>query len=238
MNRPSKIILFSDVLGGFGGIETYLDALARRLSSEGRPFCVCVSLNGPAPFLEELEELGISIYRQPRILGDRWQLRQNLLVRHVANGLRAGDWVFCVRQPMPGVYLPLVRSAHRHGAKVAASWMFAPEFLPPPVNRNGKAFRQAIGETDVVVSVSECTKHQFKNVYGYDRDVAVVRYHNIDRFSKSAPLPFAPPYQIGFMGRVEIKQKNLDNILTAFCLLLERGRDVIFNIHGGGPDLQ
>ena len=44
MQRPT-IVLFADVLGGFGGIETYLDALARRLHVDGWPVRVSVCLN-------------------------------------------------------------------------------------------------------------------------------------------------------------------------------------------------
>ena len=79
MNCPSKIILFSDVLGGFGGIEILSTRLLDAFRQRAGLFVSVYHSNGPAPFLEELEELGISIYRQPRILGDRWQLRQNLL---------------------------------------------------------------------------------------------------------------------------------------------------------------
>ena len=104
------IWLFSDILAGLGGIETYLDALARKLHDEGRQFRIAVSLNGPTPILDDLEALGIPIYRQKRIPGDRFHIRQRLLVRHVANRLNPGDWVYCIRQPMPEIYLSLVLS--------------------------------------------------------------------------------------------------------------------------------
>ena len=237
MTKPT-IHLFGDVLGGFGGIETYLDALARRLKSDGWPIGVAVSLNGPAPFLDALEALGVPVYRQPRVPGDRWQVRQRLLVRHVAGRVRPGDWVFCVRQPMPEIYLPLVRAIHRRGAKVAASWAFAPEFLPPPPGRAGEEFKQAVRETDAVISVAECTRHQFREVYGYDGSVAVVRYHNIELFPAPVPLPPGPPYRIGYMGRIDIEHKNLDTLLVAFGQLVASRGSVTLNIHGGGSDLE
>ena len=87
------IWLFADVLGGFGGIETYLDALARRLWADGWSVGIAVSLNAPAPFLDVLEAMGLPIYRQRRVPGDRWQVRERLLLRHVARRLRRGDWV-------------------------------------------------------------------------------------------------------------------------------------------------
>ena len=235
MSRPT-IHLFADILGGFGGIETYLDALARRLRADGWPVRIAVSLNAPAPFLDELKALDIPVYVQPPVPGDRWQVRQRLLIRHVARQLVPGDWVYCVRQPMPEIYLSLVRSAHRKAAKVAASWMFAPEFLPPPPGRVGESFKTAVRETDAVISVSECTRTQFNDHYGYSGPVRVVRYHNREFFSAPVPLPAAPPYQIGFLGRIDIHQKNLDTILAAFRLLAGRRGQVRLNLHGGGPD--
>ena len=157
--------------------------------------------------------------------------------RHVARRLQRGDWVYYVRQPMPEIYLSLVRAVHRRGDKVAASWMFAPEFLPPPLGRVGRDVCEAVRETDAVISVAKCTKHQFREVYGYGGPVAVARYHNIERFATPVSLPHGPPYQIGFMGRIDIHQKNLDTILAAFGLLAARRSDVILNMHGGGNDL-
>lgn len=237
MTRP-KIILFADVLGALGGIETYLDALARRLVRDSWPLVIAVSLNGPAPFLDAIEALGVPVYRQPRVPGDRWQVRQRLLVRHAAAIVQPGDWVYCVRQPMPEIYLPLVRAVHSRGGKVAASWMFAPEFLPPPPGRLGMDLCKAVRETDAVISVSECTKHQFRDIYGHDNPVHVVRYHNIEVLEGPVPLPSTPPYRIAFMGRIDIHQKNLDTILAAFGLIAERRGDVTLNIHGGGQDLE
>lgn len=234
--REPRIVLFADILTGFGGIETYLDALARTLLAEGRRFSIAVSPNSPSPFLDELEDLGVEIYRQPYVPGDRWHVRQRLLVRHVARGLRPGDWVYCVRQPTPAVYLPLVRAAHRAGARVGASWMFAPEFLPPPGGRLGRKFCLAVSETDAVISVSECCATQYSPTYGYAGNVCVVRYHNRQLFETPVPMPSAPPYSIGFIGRIDIQQKNLDTILAAFAQLRNERRDIKLNIYGGGPD--
>jgi glycosyltransferase involved in cell wall biosynthesis len=207
------------------------------LSADGWPLRVAVCLYGPAPFLEELERAGVHVYRQRHVPGDRWQVRQRLLILHVVARLRPGDWVFCVRQPMPQIYLPLVRFAHARGAKVAVSWAFAPEFLPPPPGRVGEKFKRAIAETDLVISVAECTKAQFREVYGYEGTVAVVRYHNKEIFSAPVALPTGPPYCIGFMGRIAIDHKNLDTILEACKRLATRRTDVFFNFHGGGQDL-
>src|ERR1700722_7790266 len=115
MKRLPAIHLFADVLGGFGGIETYLDALARCLWADGWPVRIAVSLNAPAPFLDVWEAIGLPIYRQRSVPGDGGQVRQRLLVRHVASRLLPGDWVYCVRQPMPEIYLSLVRAVHRRG---------------------------------------------------------------------------------------------------------------------------
>lgn len=235
--RPT-IHLFADVIGGFGGIESYLDALARRLFAEDWPVRVAVSLNGPAQFLDDIEALGVPVYRQPRVPGDRWYVRQRLLARHTAREVRPGDWVYCVRQPMPAVYLRLVRAVHARGGKVAASWAFAPEFLPPPKGSLGASFKQAVAETDAVVSVSECTRHQFAEMYDYHGPISVVRYHNIEVTPASLPLPSHPPIAIGFLGRIAIEHKNLDKILEAFRRVAALRNDVVFNFHGGGSDLE
>jgi glycosyltransferase involved in cell wall biosynthesis len=237
MPRRPTIFLFADVLGSMGGIETYLDALARRLADDRWPVRVTVCLNAPAPFLNDLEQIGVHVYRQPRVPGDRWQFRQRLLVRHVAGEVEPGDWVYCVRQPMPEIYLPLVRAVHARGGKIAASWALAPEFLPAPLGRLGVDFFRAVSETDVVVSVAECTKSQFREQYGYTGPVAVVRYHNIELFDAPVPLPPSPPFGIGYIGRIAIDHKNLDTILAACGRLAELRGDVVFNFHGGGQDL-
>jgi glycosyltransferase involved in cell wall biosynthesis len=238
MTQRPTIVLFADVLGGFGGIETYLDALARRLQADRWPVRVTVCLNSPAPFLDGLEQIGVPIYRQPRVPGDRWQVRQRLLIRHVAGRLKPGDWVFCVRQPMPEIYLSLARIVHARGARLAASWAFAPEFLPPSPGRTGANFKRAITETDAVISVAACTRDQFQAIYGYDGPVRVVRYHNREIFAAPVALPPGPPYAIGFMGRIAIGHKNLDTILDAIKQSAGRRTDVQFNFHGGGEDLE
>ncbi len=238
MTQQPTIVLFSDVLGGFGGIETYLDALARRLQADRWPVRVAVCLNGPAPFLDGLEQIGVPVYRQPRVPGDRWQVRQRLLIRHVAGRLKPGDWVFCVRQPMPEIYLSLARAVHAREAKLAASWAFAPEFLPPLPGETGASFKRAIAETDAVISVAACTKDQFRKIYGYDGPVRVVRYHSREFFAAPVALPPGPPYAICFMGRIAIDHKNIDTTLDAFKQLARRRSDVHFNIHGGGEDLE
>jgi glycosyltransferase involved in cell wall biosynthesis len=115
--------------------------------------------------------------------------------------------------------------------------MFAPEFLLPPPGRTGKKFKRAIAKTDALISVAECTKRQFRDVYGYGGPVQVVRYHNREIFPAPVPLPPGPPYAIGFMGRIAIDQKNLGAILDAFRRLAARRADVHFNFHGGGEDL-
>lgn len=237
MKRPT-ITLFADVLGGFGGIETYLDALARRLHADGWPVRVAVCLNGPAPFLDPLAALGIPVYRQRQVPGDRWQVRQRLLVRHVAGSLRPGDWVYCVRQPMPEIYLPLVRAVHGGGSKIGASWMYAPEYLPPAPGHLGQDFCQAVSETDAVISVAACTIDQFRTVYGHTGPVHVVRYHNRALFAAPVPIPAGPPFGIGFMGRIDIYHKNLDTILAAFAILAAQRTDVVLNMHGGGNDIE
>lgn len=238
MNARPTIHVFADVLFGFGGIESYLDALVRRLAAEEWPVRVAVSLNAQAPFLDALEALGVPIYRQPRVPGDRWHVRQRLLVRHVAASIAPGDWVYCVRQPMPEIYLPLVQAIHARGGRVAASWMYAPEFFPPPPGRTGESFKRAVAETDVVISVSECTRSQFERIYGYTGPVAVVRYHNLDLMPATVPLPAAPPFRIGFLGRIDIWQKNLDTILESYRRLAARRADLFFDFYGGGQDLE
>jgi glycosyltransferase involved in cell wall biosynthesis len=237
MKRPT-IHLFSDVLGPYGGIETYLDALARRLKAEGWPVRVAVCCNDDAPFLDDLAALGIPVYRQPAVPGDRWYVRQRLLIRRVARQVEPDDWVFCVRAPMAPIYLALVRAVHRRSGKVAASWALAPEFLPAPHGRLGTSFRAAIAETDAVISVSSCTTPQFKEEYGYEGPLHVVRYHNRERFTEVVPLPGTGTLEIGFLGRIDIPHKNLDTILSAFRIVAARRSNVRLNLHGGGPDME
>jgi len=57
-----------------GGIGTYLHALALHLHQEGIPFRVAVSELHRSPLVDELIAKGLSVYRQPRLPGDRWLL--------------------------------------------------------------------------------------------------------------------------------------------------------------------
>ena len=65
----------------------------------------------------------------------------------------------------------------------------------------------------------------------------MVRYHNMPILAAPVPLPAGPPWRIGFLGRVDIAQKNLDVILAAFDLLAHRRADVSLHIHGDGGDV-
>lgn len=233
------IYLYSDVLTEVGGVETYLHALATKLDQEGRPFRIAVSEQepetAPCPYLDEFEEKGIDVYRQPYVPGDRWHIRKRLLMLWLWWHLEPGDWVYCVRQPIPALYEELVRLVHAKGAKIGASWMFAPEFLVPDPPYFD-SFCRAVKQTDAVVSMSECTVHQFEEVYGYNGPVDVVRLHNLPLFEDAVPLPEGPPWHIGFIGRLSIEQKNLDAILEAFKRLRETHSDIHLNLHGDGPD--
>lgn len=225
------LYLYADVLYKAGGIETYLHALAVHLHEQSIPLKVVVAELETCPLLEELAEKGISLYRQRRLRGDRWRFRQRVMMAWLATQLKPGDWVYCVRQPMPTLYLSLVRMVHQRQAKLAASWIFAPEFLPP----EHPDFCKAVAETDAVISVSRCTVDQFKQVYGYSGHVKVVPYHNHLLFSHVVPLPASPPWKIGFMGRLDIQQKNLDTLLEAFATV---GKDwpVELHLYGRGSD--
>lgn len=233
------IYLYSDVLNQAGGIETYLHALATKLHTEGIPFRVVVSEqepgNAPCEMLDDLEAKGVDVYRQPYVPGDRWRMRKRLLMAWLWWQLEPGDWVYCVRQPIPDLYLDLVRLVHHRGAQIAASWMFAPEFLVPE-SSHYESFCKAVEETDRVISVSECTTHQFEEVYGYEGPVEVVRYHNVPLFDEPVSLPDGPPWRIGYMGRLSIEQKNLDTLLRAFVRLRDSGMDVELHFYGDGPD--
>jgi glycosyltransferase involved in cell wall biosynthesis len=140
-----------------------------------------------------------------------------------------------VRQPMPEIYLWLVRAVHSRKARIAASWIFAPLSLRTPAKLQGR-FSEAVRETDAVISVAQCTAGEFSSAYGYAGDVHVVRYHNLPVFGDAVPLPPAPPFRIGFMGRIEILHKNLDMVLAAFQELCRRRDDVELHFFGGGPD--
>lgn len=226
------IFLLSDVLYHSGGIETYLYTLALHLLKEKQAFQVVVSELESCLLINELIEKRISVYRQPRIFGDRWLVRQKVMMIWLMLQLKPGDWVYCVRQPSPSLYLPLVRWVHRRRAKIAVSWALAPEFLPP----DRLEFCQAVAETDVVISVSRCTVDQFKEVYGYTGHVHVVPYHNQLFFSQVVPLPSTPPWKIGFMGRLHLRQKNLDTLLQAFSIV-SKAWPVELHLYGGGTDL-
>ncbi len=231
--------LYSDVITQAGGIETYLHALATKLHADGVPFRVAVSEQAPqedpCAMLDDLEQNGIDVYRQPYVPGDRWHVRKRLLMAWLWWQLAPGDWVYCVRQPLPSLYLPLVRLVHNRGAKIAASWMFAPEFLVPDPPYFD-SFCQAVAETDRVISVSDCTTHQFEEVYGYEGPVEVVRYHNLPLFDEPVPLPDGPPWRIGYMGRLSIEQKNLDTLLRSFRQLQQGDRNVELHFYGDGAD--
>jgi len=233
------IYLYSDILTQAGGIETYLHALATKLLAEDIPFRVAVSeqqpQEAPCEILDDLEAKGIDVYRQPYVPGDQWKVRKRLLMAWLWWQLGPGDWVYCVRQPLADLYLELVRLVHSRGAKLAASWMFAPRFLDPDPPIRG-SYCAAIEETDAVISVSECTKDQFAEVYGYHGPVHTVRYHNLPLFEKPVALPDGPPWKIGYMGRLSIQQKNLDTLLYAFRRLHEEEGQTELNLYGGGGD--
>lgn len=225
------IYLYSDMLYRSGGIETYLHALALYLHQQGLPMRVVVAELEPCPLLIDLQEKGIPLYRQRRVWGDRWLVRQRVMMAWLVSQLKPGDWVYCVRQPAPSLYLPLVRWVHRRCAKLAASWMLSPEFLPP----KSPEFCQAVAETDVVISVSRCTVDQFKQMYGYTGPVQIVPYHNNLLFSQAVPLPTAPPWKIGFMGRLDIQQKNLDTLLRSFATV-SQSWPAELHLYGRGKD--
>ena len=225
------IYLYSDMLYRAGGVETYLHALALHLHEQDIPLRVVVTELEPCPLLADLQEKGISLYRQRRVWGDRWLVRQRLMMAWLVSQLKPGDWVYCVRQPAPSLYLSLVRWVHYRRAKIAASWMFAPEFLPPTALQ----FCQAVTETDAVISVSRCTVNQFKEVYGYTGPVRVVPFHNHLLFSQVVPLPASPPWKIGFMGRLNIQQKNLDTLLQAFAITSQNW-PIELHLYGRGAD--
>jgi glycosyltransferase involved in cell wall biosynthesis len=231
------IYLYSDIITQAGGIETYLHALATKLHDEGIPFRVAVSEQEHCPMLDDLEADGIDVYRQPQVPGDRWHVRRRLLMLWLWWQLEPGDWVYCIRQPVPALYQELVRLVHNRGAKIAASWMFSPKFLvPDPPHYD--SFCQAVEETDAVISVSECTKHQFQEEYGYSGPVDVVPYHNLPFFEEPVPLPVGPPWRIGYMGRLSTTHKNLDTLLHAFQDLSTTESKVELHLFGDGSDRQ
>ncbi|MBN1354264.1 MAG: glycosyltransferase [Candidatus Omnitrophica bacterium] len=220
-----------------GGIATYLHALASYLKEQNLSFQVTVTEINHSPIIDELITKGISVYRQVRLPGDRWLIRKRAMLFWLSRKLRSGDRVFCVCPPSPSLYLPLVRLAHKCKAKIAVSWFLAPEFWPPSIaGIYAGEFSQAVNETDAVISVSKCTTHQFKEAYGYTGYVHVVPYHNLMFFRETVPLPAGPPWKIGYMGRLDMKQKNLDTLLGAFTDVLEVRRDLELHCYGDGPD--
>lgn len=229
------IFLYSDVLYRAGGVETYLHVLALHLHTQRIPFRVVVAELERCPLVDELVEKGIEVYRQQRLPGDRWLVRQHFMLTWLGTQLKPGDWVFCLRQPLPRIYLRMVRLVHRRQARIAASWALAPEFLPP-LPPYGDKFCQAVAQTDAVISVSKCTAHQFKAVYGYTGKVHVVPLHNLLFFPEPIPLPAGPPWKIGFIGRLDIKQKNLDSLLYALVPVVQEWQDVELHLYGGGSD--
>jgi len=228
------IFLFSDVLFRVGGIETYLHALALHLHSRNIPVRVVVAELEHCPLVDELVERGIRVYRQMRLPGDRVLFRQHIMLTWLGMQLKPRDWLFCVRQPMPELYLRTVQLVHSRGAKIAAIWMFAPEFLPP-TPPYGQKFCQAVAATDAVISVAHCTADQFQQVYGYMGKVQVLHYHNLLLFSEPVPLP-PPPWKLGFMGRLNIKQKNLDMLLEVMSTVLQIQPEVELHLYGGGQE--
>lgn len=234
------IFLYSDVLYRSGGIETYLHAIALHLQAENIPVRVAVAELEPCPLVDELRDRGIPVYRQPRLPGDRWRIRQHVMLMWLVTQLQPGDWVFCVRQPMPQLYLKMVRWIHRRQAKLAASWMLAPEFLPPSEPERA-GFCQAVSQTDAVISVSRCTVHQFKDIYAYSGKVWVVPYHNLLFFDRVVPLPNYPPFKMGFIGRLDREQKNLDILLEAVARAIETRPTLELHLYGRGtsqPELE
>jgi glycosyltransferase involved in cell wall biosynthesis len=227
------IYLYSDYITSAGGIETYLHALAIKLLEEKFSFRIAVAEVAYCELLDELEAKGAEVHRQGRVRGDRWLMRQRVLMHWLKKRLAPGDWVYCVRQPMPGLYLKLVRLVHARGARIAASWMLAPEFVNVPTKYKTK-FQTAVSETDVVISVSRCTLHQFQTRYGYQGPVEVVRYHNLPVVPEALPVPPGPPWRIAYMGRLSIEHKNLDVLLRAIAQVAHSDPDVELHLYGEG----
>ena len=190
----------------------------------------------PCPVVDELEASGILVYRQRRIRGDRWSIRQHVLCSWLFRHLHAGDWVFCVRQPREEIYERLVRGVQKKRARLAASWAFTPDALPVKAKYQ-TSFNRAVAQTDAVISVSRCGAEMYQGAYGYSGKVHVVPYHNLPRFESPLPLPASPPWRFGFLGRVEESQKNLFALLDGFTKVANTRNDLSLEIHGGGPDL-
>jgi glycosyltransferase involved in cell wall biosynthesis len=209
------IYLISDVLSRSGGIESYLHALSLKLLEEGIRFRVGVCEGLHCPLLDDLTSKGVSVFRVPHGLGDRFGWRRRALYAWLRWQLQPKDLVFCVRQPMEEFYQPLVKMVHGKGARLAVSWMLTPEFIVPN-GQHARAFKQAVAETDIVISVSRAGVPQYREVYDHDGPVSVVPYHNLLFFEHAVPLPGGPPWKLGFLGRLDVKQKNLDRVLLAY----------------------
>ncbi|MBC7980442.1 MAG: glycosyltransferase family 4 protein [Armatimonadetes bacterium] len=229
------IWLFSDYLSRAGGIETYLHALGTKLVAEGIPFRIAVSEMERCPFLDEFEEKGVPVYRQGRVPGDRWRMRQHVLCSWLFRRLKAGDWVYCVRQPQEQIYERLVKGVHRKGAKLAASWMFTPDALKI-TPRFQDSFNRAVAKTDAVISVSQAGAGMYREWYGYLGPVKVVRYHNLQLVDEFTPISRERPWRFGFIGRLDEAQKNLIALIDAFAEVAGIRGDVTLEIHGDGPD--
>jgi len=231
------IWIFSDYLTTAGGIETYLHALCIHLRSEKIPFRVAVCEMASCPVVDELEAVGIQVYRQRRIPGDRWSIRQRFLTRHVTSRLNPGDWVYCVRQPRDEIYESLVDRSHKRGARVAASWMLTPDCLPVSP-RYRASFDRAVAKTDAVISVSHTGAGMYERHYGYNGKVHVVPYHNLEFFPKPLPLPSGPPWRFGYLGRIDDSHKNVFALVEGCLAAFDSGLPVTLDVFGGGPDLE
>jgi len=231
------IWIFSDYLTTAGGIETYLHALCIHLRSEKIPFRVAVCEMASCPVVDELEAVGIQVYRQRRVPGDRWSIRQHVLCSWLFRHLQPGDWVYCVRQPREEIYERLASGIHKKGARLAASWAFTPDALPVKAKYQS-SFNRAVAQTDAVISVSRCGAGMYRETYGYTGKVHVVPYHNLPRFDTALTLPHSSPWKFGFLGRVEELQKNLFALLDAFARVAEARKHISLDIYGGGPDLE
>lgn len=231
------IWIFSDYLAANGGIETYLHALSTHLRGEGIPFRVAVCEMAACAVVDEIAKSGIPVYRQRRVPGDRWCVRQRFLRHWLLRHLQPGDWVYCIRQPREEIYETLVDGAHRKGARVAASWMLTPDALPV-VPRLSASFQRAVAKTDAVISVSHAGAAMYRETYGYEGKVHVVPYHNLLYFTEPLPLPEGPPWRFGFLGRLDDSQKNLFALVEAFLSVAAEGGQITLDLFGGGPDLE
>lgn len=231
-----KIFLFSDVMNEYGGIETYLVSMAEELKSKNYDITVCVAKNAKCRFLDNIRKIGVKVITDHKIPGDKYYIRQKLLVRKMAARVKPGDWVFCVRQPMAAIYPYLIKKIHERSGKIAVSWMFTPEFLPLPAGPIGEKLKKAIAMTDAIISVSEAGIPQYEKIYGVLNPINLVRYHNIDYFNEVIlASKKKKDYSMGFIGRIDIEQKNMFNMLKAIELLPEEIKiNFEFNVYGGG----